>query len=270
MHYGLTVNVSQWPPDLGRLWRETLRPHGLVIEPAAECRPAVHSGGPLTFHLAVTPESFAAAGRYGNSPLLAGFEASFQRLSRVDHTLLSIECPAPVRLVYRRCPYEAHFSTDRGRTVADFRLQCFAAAALTVACGGVMHDSRSSEFFVGDAAWRHAAREADRYEANACDPGDWFLASCDSDRRVAAAVRYDRSMIKNPQAYARQSEKERWDALRGMSAAESIAIGEALLTSDLMRLAEFPDDDHPLSLAIALGLRPTAAARPVVPDDASE
>ena len=77
-------------------------------------------------------------------------------------------------------------------------------------------------------------------------------------------------MIKNPQAYARQSEKERWDALRGMSAAESIAIGEALLTSDLMRLAEFPDDDHPLSLAIALGLRPTAAARPAVPDDASE
>ena len=40
-----------------------------------------------------------------------------------------------------------------------------------------------------------------------------------------------------------------------MTAEESIAIGEALLTSDLMRLAQFPDDDHPRSLAIALGLR---------------
>jgi hypothetical protein len=67
-------------------------------------------------------------------------------------------------------------------------------------------------------------------------------------------------MIRNPESYARQSEKERWDALRGMSVAESIAIGESLLTSDVMRLAEFPDDDHPLSLAIALGLRPTAGS----------
>lgn len=270
MHYGLTVNVSQWPPDLGRLWRETLRPHGLIVETATECRPGAHRGGRLTFRLLVTPGSFPAAARYGDSPIQAGFDASFQRLSRADHALLSKECPARVRTVYRRCPCEAHFSTDRGRTVADFRLQCFAAAALTVACGGVMHDSRFGELFLGDAAWRHAAREADRHEAVACGPGDWFLASCDSDRRVAAAVRYDRSMIKNPQAYARQSEKERWDALRGMSVAESIAIGEALLTSDLMRLAEFPDDDHPLSLAIALGLKPTVAARPVVPDDASE
>jgi hypothetical protein len=77
-------------------------------------------------------------------------------------------------------------------------------------------------------------------------------------------------MIRNSQAYARQSEKERWEALRCMSEEESIAIGEALLTSDVMRLAEFPDDDHPLSLAIALGLRPTAAEPPAVPDHGSE
>jgi hypothetical protein len=62
-------------------------------------------------------------------------------------------------------------------------------------------------------------------------------------------------MIKNQQAYARQSEEEERAALREMTAEESIAIGEALLTSDLMRLAQFPDDDHPRSLAIALGLR---------------
>ena len=49
-----------------------------------------------------------------------------------------------------------------------------------------------------------------------------------------------------------------------MTAGESIAVGEALLTSDLMRLAQFPDDDHPCSLAIALGLRSTAAADAIV------
>lgn len=77
-------------------------------------------------------------------------------------------------------------------------------------------------------------------------------------------------MIKNPQAYARQTEQERWDTLRGMSVEESIAIGEALLTSDVMRLAEFPDDDHPLSLAIALGVTTTAAERPAVTDHGGE
>jgi len=61
-------------------------------------------------------------------------------------------------------------------------------------------------------------------------------------------------VIKNPRAYARQSEQERWQALRCMSVKDSIAIGGALLTSDLMRLAEFLDDDEPLSLAIALRL----------------
>lgn len=270
MYYALTVNLPHWPPDLGRLWQEALRPHGLIVEPTAHWNPAGHPGGRLTFRVAVTPGSFAAAVRYRDSPILAGFEAGFQRLSRADHALLLKECPAHVRAVYRRCPYEAHFSTDRGRTVADVRLQCFAAAALATATGGVLHDSRSGEFFVGDAAWRHAAHEAERHEALAFGPCDWFLETGDTAGRFAAAVEYDQIMIKNPQAYARHSEKERWDALRGMSVAESIAIGEALLTSDVMRLAEFPDDDHPLSLAIALGLKPTAAARPAVPNHGRE
>lgn len=37
-----------------------------------------------------------------------------------------------------------------------------------------------------------------------------------------------------------------------MTAAESIAIGEALLTSEIMNLAVPADDDRPRSLAIAL------------------
>lgn len=63
-------------------------------------------------------------------------------------------------------------------------------------------------------------------------------------------------MIRNTALFADQAERDRWDRLRRMSAAESIAIGEALLTSELMLLAEFSDDDHPQSLAVSLGISP--------------
>lgn len=79
-------------------------------------------------------------------------------------------------------------------------------------------------------------------------------------------MRYDRGVIKNAAAYARQSQEERWQALRGMSVKESIAIGEALLTSDVMRLATFPDVDRPLSLAIALRIGTQPVERPAVAD----
>jgi len=153
-----------------------------------------------------------------------------------------------VRGVYRRSPCEAHFMTDHRHTIADIRLQCFAAAALVAAGGGVMHDSTSGDYLLGAEALRHAAIQADRHEARGGLP----------------AARYHRVMIKNQQAYARQSEEEERAALRDMTAEESIAIGEALLTSDLMRLAQFPDDDHPRSLAIALGLRSTTTASKAV------
>lgn len=47
-----------------------------------------------------------------------------------------------------------------------------------------------------------------------------------------------------------------------MTVEESIAIGEALLTSELMRFARPPADDHPRNLAIALGIAsPSAGIR---------
>lgn len=68
-------------------------------------------------------------------------------------------------------------------------------------------------------------------------------------------------MIKNRALFADQVERDRWDRLQRMSPAESIAIGEALLTSELMLLAEFPDDDHPRSLAVSLGISPQRVVR---------
>ena len=66
-------------------------------------------------------------------------------------------------------------------------------------------------------------------------------------------------MIRNQEEFRREAEFDRWESLRRMSPEESIALGEALLTSEIMNMAEFPDDDHPRSLAIALGIRPTTA-----------
>lgn len=68
-------------------------------------------------------------------------------------------------------------------------------------------------------------------------------------------------MIKNSKLFTAQDERDHRDRLQHMSAAESIAMGEALLTSELMTLAEFSDDDRPQSLALTLGLSPGFEAR---------
>jgi hypothetical protein len=62
-------------------------------------------------------------------------------------------------------------------------------------------------------------------------------------------------MITNAKAYRELCEDERWEKLRKMSPEESLSVAEALLTSEIMEIAEFPDDDRPVSLAIALGIR---------------
>lgn len=68
-------------------------------------------------------------------------------------------------------------------------------------------------------------------------------------------------MITDRVAYERLCEREDRSALRKMTIADSIAVGEALLTSELMDIATFPDDDAPTSLAIALGLAADAPSR---------
>ncbi|MEP6862972.1 MAG: hypothetical protein ABJE66_20260 [Deltaproteobacteria bacterium] len=50
-------------------------------------------------------------------------------------------------------------------------------------------------------------------------------------------------------------EARKWQELREMSAAESLAVGEALWTSDLMRIARISPSRRPPSLAVALGIQ---------------
>lgn len=65
------------------------------------------------------------------------------------------------------------------------------------------------------------------------------------------------AMIKNPEIYRRRAEDLRWGTLQRMSPEESIAIGEALLTSEIMKVASFARRRRPKCLAIALGLEPS-------------
>lgn len=69
------------------------------------------------------------------------------------------------------------------------------------------------------------------------------------------------ALIKDLEAYERLCEQERLEALRAMSVDESIAVLEALLTSELMDIAVFPDDDRPMSLARSLGIPPERLRR---------
>jgi hypothetical protein len=63
-------------------------------------------------------------------------------------------------------------------------------------------------------------------------------------------------VITDRAAYERLCERERWAALRAMSPEDSIAVLEALLSSEIQDIAVFADDDHPVSLARALGIPP--------------
>ena len=60
-------------------------------------------------------------------------------------------------------------------------------------------------------------------------------------------------VITDRAAYERWCEAERWERLRCMSMDESIALGEALLTSEVMDHVT-ATVDVPRSLAIALGV----------------
>jgi hypothetical protein len=72
---------------------------------------------------------------------------------------------------------------------------------------------------------------------------------------------YDRRVITDRAAYARLCEQERWAALRAMTPEESIAVLEALLSSEIEDISVFADDDHPVSLARALRIPPDRLPR---------
>jgi len=78
---------------------------------------------------------------------------------------------------------------------------------------------------------------------------------------VRSLACYHGLVIRDKAAYDRLCEQEQWAGLRAMSVDDSIALLEALLTSELMDIAAFADDDHPMSLARSLSIPPDRIPR---------
>lgn len=67
-------------------------------------------------------------------------------------------------------------------------------------------------------------------------------------------------MIRDVEAYNRLRVDDERDALSALDEAESLAIGEALWTSHLLRETRLPPGPRALSLATGLGITPARLA----------
>ena len=175
MSFGLSVYAPEWPGDLARVWQESLSRHGLVVEVFPGFSAAQWKGGFLPFRLVVTAGSFPAAERYGSEAVLAGFEVDFRSENSADLEEVAAEASPEAAAVYRKSRCSAYFSSSMGRTVADLRLQCFAAATLALASDGLVSDGQQGKDFLGDAAIQNAAREADAFDQQPINEQDWDL-----------------------------------------------------------------------------------------------
>lgn len=61
-------------------------------------------------------------------------------------------------------------------------------------------------------------------------------------------------MLRNADLYRHRARALRWKSIRALSPEESIEVGEALLTSEILRLARFPRRRH-RCFADLLGVR---------------
>lgn len=158
--------------DLLVKWRESLIQQGLECEFFPGFSFQSWSGGFFPVCLKVlSSSSFPQIHRYGNSPILSGFELSILKLTRktVPHGLAR---DLTKRLV---TGFQATFYTASGRSVADLRLQCLAAATLANIFDGFYHDPQQGKIFQGAQALREAHQEAESFENSPLPEASWIL-----------------------------------------------------------------------------------------------
>jgi hypothetical protein len=111
----------------------------------------------------VVPGAFPAASRYGAMAILCGFELD-----------VSVPSTPAARTGVETRRYFS-FRTPSSRSVADLRVQSFAAATLAVICEGLVEDPQQGASFRGDRAIANATREAAEYEAKWATEAQWQL-----------------------------------------------------------------------------------------------
>jgi hypothetical protein len=165
MSFDLGVQAHRVPLELLTDWPRALSEHGLqvIFHPAFDLMQ--WAGGWVPATLRPTRDAFPAAARYGSNRVVCGFE-------------LDIAIPrTPAAREGREARRYFAFRTAAGRTVADLRLQCFAAATLAILSEGLVEDPQQGASFRGERAIENARREADEYEAKWATPDQWRLRS---------------------------------------------------------------------------------------------
>jgi hypothetical protein len=162
MGFDLIVMANRVPQDLPRAWEGALAQagYGCTFDPSF--KGVTWPGGflPITIR-EIRSGLFPAAHKYGPLPFWCGFELDVRPAEPPQEKAGSGE------------HYYFSLSTSMGRTVADLRLQCFAAATLAAITSGVVEDPQQDAAFEGEEALANAAREANEYETKWAKPDQW-------------------------------------------------------------------------------------------------
>jgi hypothetical protein len=133
---------------LKELWQAAFGELGHNVEFHPSFDPVTWTGGFLPVKFTVLPndqDDFAE--RYGEAPMVAGFELALTKTS-------------------------ATFRTSMGRTTADFRAQCLAAATLAMVTAGTYRDPQSGQKGTGSEAVVPACEQISEFESSASE-SEW-------------------------------------------------------------------------------------------------
>ena len=156
MAFELSVYTPKILENLESRWLDALAAEGLVCEFHPNFTIANNHRGFLPISVRVRKNSFLNSEKYGEKTLLGGFELDIESgnksILEIDNTNRIDVCKTFI------------VRTAMGRSVIDFRLQCFAAAALANITGGILVDHQANSNFIGRKALENAEREAREYE----------------------------------------------------------------------------------------------------------
>jgi hypothetical protein len=171
MSFSLDVLLPSIPTKSTE-WLDELRSVGLAAEPIPGFSFGGWRGGYLPCEVVETPSAFPAAPRGSTGSVPAGFELDISGMDGEQLVRLVAAADPNVAHLLKDAKYVATFSTPASRSVVDVRLQCFAAAALSIVANGILYDPQEGLCYSGAAAYAAAARQVSAYERTASQVND--------------------------------------------------------------------------------------------------
>ncbi|HVE57269.1 MAG TPA: hypothetical protein VNB22_10610 [Pyrinomonadaceae bacterium] len=156
MSFELSVHTPEILTNLESSWLKALSEEGLICEFHPSFSVNSWGGGLLPEKVQILKNSFPTSNKYGEDPLLAGFELD---VDAYEKSVFEINETSQIEV----CRF-FFFRTAMRRSVIDLRLQCFAAATLANMLNGVVIDHQAGENFTGQEALKNAERESKEYE----------------------------------------------------------------------------------------------------------